>query len=224
MKKADNFDAKQWLVENKITFQSRLNEAIDFPEMEDEFRGAMETGDYTEEEYLQDIISASPNELVSNIYFGAYYEVSNAIKQGTYTKPEAIKLMKAWAKEKLGSPEKSEGSIWDEDGKILMMKDGVKQDITKVYGLAEFIGDNTREIADKIGAVNVFQQLGTSGIDDLGDASATAIYMVDGNRMESGLAFRYLEDVDSDFKGEDGDSPKPITVAGKKLMYIGYNI
>jgi hypothetical protein len=26
MKKADNFDAKQWLVENKITFQSRLNE------------------------------------------------------------------------------------------------------------------------------------------------------------------------------------------------------
>jgi hypothetical protein len=28
MKKADNFDAKQWLVENKITFQSRLNEKV----------------------------------------------------------------------------------------------------------------------------------------------------------------------------------------------------
>jgi hypothetical protein len=28
MKKADNFDAKQWLVENKITTQSRLNESI----------------------------------------------------------------------------------------------------------------------------------------------------------------------------------------------------
>ena len=28
MKKADNFDAKKWLVENKITFQSRLNENI----------------------------------------------------------------------------------------------------------------------------------------------------------------------------------------------------
>jgi hypothetical protein len=26
MKKADNFDAKKWLVENKVTFQSRLNE------------------------------------------------------------------------------------------------------------------------------------------------------------------------------------------------------
>jgi hypothetical protein len=28
MKKADNFDAKQWLVENKITTQSRLKEAL----------------------------------------------------------------------------------------------------------------------------------------------------------------------------------------------------
>ena len=26
MKKADNFDPSKWLVENKITFQSRLNE------------------------------------------------------------------------------------------------------------------------------------------------------------------------------------------------------
>jgi len=29
MKKADNFDASKWLVENKITFQSRLNEGSD---------------------------------------------------------------------------------------------------------------------------------------------------------------------------------------------------
>jgi len=29
MKKADNFDASKWLVENKITFQSRLNELLD---------------------------------------------------------------------------------------------------------------------------------------------------------------------------------------------------
>jgi len=28
MKKADNFDASKWLVENKITTQSRLNEAF----------------------------------------------------------------------------------------------------------------------------------------------------------------------------------------------------
>jgi len=29
MKKADNFDASKWLVENKITTQSRLNENLD---------------------------------------------------------------------------------------------------------------------------------------------------------------------------------------------------
>lgn len=220
MKKADNFDAKQWLIENKVTFQSRLTETINFPEMEDEFMGAMEAGDQTKEEYLQDIINASPNQLMSD----AYYEVLNAVKQGIYTKPEAVKLMKAWAKEKLGSSEKPEGYIWDEGEKIFIMKDGVKQDITKVYGLAEFIGDNTKEIADKIGAVNVFQNLGTNNIDNLGDASANAIYIVDGDRVESGLAFRYPEDVDDDFVGENGDEPRPITVAGKELMYVEYNI
>ena len=30
MKKADNFDASKWLTENKITFQSRLNEEKTF--------------------------------------------------------------------------------------------------------------------------------------------------------------------------------------------------
>jgi hypothetical protein len=38
MKKADNFDASKWLVENKITFQSRLNEneefSDDFPSLD----------------------------------------------------------------------------------------------------------------------------------------------------------------------------------------------
>jgi hypothetical protein len=29
MKKADNFDASKWLVENKITFQSKLNEGLE---------------------------------------------------------------------------------------------------------------------------------------------------------------------------------------------------
>ena len=29
MKKADNFNASKWLTENKITFQSRLNESVD---------------------------------------------------------------------------------------------------------------------------------------------------------------------------------------------------
>jgi hypothetical protein len=34
MKKADNFDASKWLVENKITTQSRLNETLDYSKIE----------------------------------------------------------------------------------------------------------------------------------------------------------------------------------------------
>ena len=39
MKKADNFDASKWLVENKVTFQSRLNEdeAYLSPSMQKQF-------------------------------------------------------------------------------------------------------------------------------------------------------------------------------------------
>jgi len=45
MKKADNFDAKQWLVENKITTQSRLNE-----------------NEYEDEDYdLNDAFKAAPS-------------------------------------------------------------------------------------------------------------------------------------------------------------------
>jgi len=61
-------------------------------------------------------------------------------------------------------------------------------------------------------------------IDDLGDVGATGIYNNDGDEMESGLAFRFPEDVDDSFKGEEGYKPKPIKIAGKKLMYIEYNI
>ena len=39
MKKADNFDAGKWLVENKITTQSRLNEDVSFPYQIDDERG-----------------------------------------------------------------------------------------------------------------------------------------------------------------------------------------
>ena len=37
MKKADNFDPSKWLVENKITFQSRLNEDEEKSEIKVEF-------------------------------------------------------------------------------------------------------------------------------------------------------------------------------------------
>ena len=63
MKKADNFDAKQWLVENKITFQSRLNENEefdnDFPSLDYniiikfiEDQGYQVTSDYYDDECI----------------------------------------------------------------------------------------------------------------------------------------------------------------------------
>jgi hypothetical protein len=42
MKKADNFDASKWLVENKITTQSRLNELLDYDKVEQLSKKAVE--------------------------------------------------------------------------------------------------------------------------------------------------------------------------------------
>jgi len=42
MKKADNFDASKWLVENKITTQSRLNELLNYDKVEQLSKKAVE--------------------------------------------------------------------------------------------------------------------------------------------------------------------------------------
>ena len=86
--------------------------------------------------------------------------------------------------------------------------------------LLSFIKQNQTEVAKAVGATSLYD----ISIDDLGDVGAIGIFDVDGDEMESGLAFRYPENVDDDFVGENGDEPEPITVAGKKLMYVGYNI
>jgi len=82
-----------------------IKENIDFPELEDEFEGAMDAMVVEPEVYLQDIINASPEEIVSD----DYYEVMNAVEQGVYSEDEAVELAKAWAKEKLSTL--SEGVI-----------------------------------------------------------------------------------------------------------------
>ena len=76
-----------------------IKENIDFPELEDEFEGAMDAMVVEPEVYLQDIINASPEEIVSD----DYYEVMNAVEQGVYSEDEAVELAKAWAKEKLST-------------------------------------------------------------------------------------------------------------------------
>jgi hypothetical protein len=87
--------------------------------------------------------------------------------------------------------------------------------------LLSFIKQNQAEAAKKIGAFRLEDIM----IDDLEDVGATAIFDDDeGDEMRGGVAFRYSEDVDDDFEGENGDAPRPIEVAGKELMYISYNI
>jgi hypothetical protein len=78
---------------------SKSSTSIDFPEMEDEFEGAMSSMSISKEEYLQDIINASDDEIVSD----GYFEIKNAVEQGVYSKDEAVKLAKSWAKEKLST-------------------------------------------------------------------------------------------------------------------------
>ena len=100
----DNFDLKKYLAEGRL-----LKENVDFPELEDEFEGAMDAMIVEPEVYLQDIIDAPAEEIVSD----DYYEIMNAVEQGVYSKDEAVKLAKAWAKEKLSSL--AEGRLLKED-------------------------------------------------------------------------------------------------------------
>jgi len=88
----DNFDLRKYLTEGRL-----LKEEIDFPEMEDEFEGAMLASTQSKESYLRDIADIPYYE----IDLSGYYEVENAIEQGVYTEEEAKQLMKQWAKEKL---------------------------------------------------------------------------------------------------------------------------
>ena len=88
----ENFNLKKYLAENNL-----LKEEIDFPELEDEYRDTMEGAIERPEVYLQNIINASDEEIVSD----NYYEIKNAVDDRRYTKEKAVELAKAWAKNKL---------------------------------------------------------------------------------------------------------------------------
>jgi|694.fasta_scaffold03260_24 hypothetical protein len=96
--------------------------------------------------------------------------------------------------------------------------------------LLSFIKQNQYEIAKKMGAV----RLEDIEMDTLNNPSAIARVNIDledeedevegGGEYMYGVSFSYPEDVDDNFRGENGDEPEEITVAGKKIMYINYNI
>ena len=96
---------------DKLAEGRLLKENIDFPELEDEFEGAMDAMVVEPKVYLQDIIDASAEEIVSD----DYYEIMNAVEQGVYSAEEAVKLAKAWAKNKLSDLKNKTENIQDED-------------------------------------------------------------------------------------------------------------
>ena len=94
------------------------------------------------------------------------------------------------------------------EGKLL------KEDANSIVNL---LMKNQKEVAEKLNYTEYFP-FDEVSIDGVGDAS---IVLQD---EAGGLSFRYPEDVDSKFKGQDGDKPRPVTIGGVDLMYIGYNI
>lgn len=94
------------------------------------------------------------------------------------------------------------------EGKLL------KEDANSIVNL---LMKNQKEVADKLNYTEYFPFDAVS-IDDFGDASIVLKDEV------GGLAFKLPEDVDDKFVGDEGDKPRPITIGGVDLMYIGYNI
>ena len=83
MKKADNFDAKQWLVENKITSQSRLNEGFQKPEEDSNIEVLKKRYKFVPLEDLEMIASKQNPKvwILGSLEFDA-----NAIQLGDYIK------------------------------------------------------------------------------------------------------------------------------------------
>ena len=81
-----------------------LNEVIDnygeIQAAEDELAGGMETGDYTEEEYLRELINASDDELMD--FQGGYLDIARDLNDlNDEEKQEAITNIKNWAKNQI---------------------------------------------------------------------------------------------------------------------------
>lgn len=53
-------------------------------------------------------------------------------------------------------------------------------------------------------------------VDDMGDITVSP--------AEIGISFKFPQDVDEDFKGENGDKPEKVIIGGKSVSYVEYNI
>ena len=86
MKKADNFDASKWLVENKITTQSRLNEALAG------HMGAVSSATKNAKSPSGDSVSSKPDEfslsILVNPMYKRYANYNYKLKDVEFEKPK----------------------------------------------------------------------------------------------------------------------------------------
>lgn len=97
----------------------------------------------------------------------------------------------------------------------------IKEEISKVLredanSIVNLLRKNDKELALATNTMKYFP------FDEIGIDSDDASVVLKGEA--GGMAFRYPKDVDSEFKGQDGDKPRPVTIGGVDLMYIEYNI
>ena len=86
----------------------------------------------------------------------------------------------------------------------------IKEDANSIVSLLQ---KNKKDVENYLD-----QDLISFEIDGEGDASTTD------REGYTGYSFKLSKDVDNEFVGQDGDKPRPITIGGVDLMYIGYNI
>jgi len=77
--------------------------------------------------------------------------------------------------------------------------------------LRDFIEKHSKDVA---------KALNTSGIQDIDFDGEKDVAAINSEDEDNWFAFRDPEDVDSEFYGAEGDDPRPIEVAGRKLLYI----
>jgi hypothetical protein len=130
-------------------YKAKLNENIEdyygeIQAVEDEFRGGIETGDYTEEEYLNDLLHVSNGELKDSK--GGYYDIAKILFDlNNEEKKIAIKNIKNWAKEKLADINKNK-----------MTKQKLNEEFQRMQKLAGIIIENYVVKANDNGNVIIY--------------------------------------------------------------------
>ena len=132
MKKADNFDASKWLVENKITTQSRLNE-------DEEKRGFYVTMKPKDGSYGKSTLTNLPNH-INQTYSGALQSIERL---------KAVDGKKG--KKYTYYVSDTDGNPLDKDGNIINEESKLNEDLTdQIASLPDFNSAMDREKSELI--------------------------------------------------------------------------